>query len=159
LGEITTFRKLINMELAEFGLKVSLAIIAGLLIGAEREYKGKSAGLRTNALVSLGACVFILISLEFRGEQFVDVTRVLGQVVTGIGFIGAGTILHQGTKVEGLTTAATIWCSAGTGSLAALGMYGELAVITILVIIINLVFNFFEVKLLNTKNPTDSKER
>lgn len=146
------------MELAEFVLKVGLAVIAGLFIGAEREYKGKSAGLRTNALVSLGSCVFILISLEFRGEQFVDVTRVLGQIVTGIGFIGAGTILHQGTKVEGLTTAATIWCSAGAGSLAALGMYEELAVITILVIIINFVFNFFEVKFMNKRNATESKE-
>ncbi len=146
------------MELAEFVLKVSLAVIAGLLIGAEREYKGKSAGLKTNALVSLGASIFILISIEFRGEQNVDVTRVLGQVVTGIGFIGAGTILHQGTKVEGLTTAATIWCSAGAGCMAAFGMYEKLVVITFLVIIINFVFNFFEVKLMKRRNSTESKE-
>lgn len=146
------------MEHAEFVLKVGLAVIAGLFIGAEREYKGKSAGLRTNALVALGSCVFILISLEFRGEQNVDITRVLGQVVTGIGFIGAGTILHQGTKVEGLTTAATIWCSAGAGCLAAIGMYEELAVITILVIIINFVFSFFEIRLRHQRNADESKE-
>jgi len=146
------------MELGEFVLKVGLAVIAGVFIGAEREYKGKSAGLKTNALVALGSCVFILISLEFRGEQNVDVTRVLGQVVTGIGFIGAGTILHQGTKVEGLTTAATIWCSAGAGCMAAIGMYKELAVITILVIIINFVFSFFEVKLMHRRNASESKE-
>jgi len=146
------------MELGEFVLKVGLAVIAGVFIGAEREYKGKSAGLKTNALVALGSCVFILISMEFRGEQNVDVTRVLGQVVTGIGFIGAGTILHQGTKVEGLTTAATIWCSAGAGGLAAIGMYEELAVITILVIIINFVFSFFEVKLMRRRNLLKSKE-
>ena len=146
------------MELGEFVLKVGLAVIAGVFIGAEREYKGKSAGLKTNALVALGSCVFILISLEFRGEQNVDVTRVLGQVVTGIGFIGAGTILHQGTKVEGLTTAATIWCSAGAGCMAAIGMYKELAVITILVIIINFVFSFFEDKLVRKRNASESKE-
>ncbi len=146
------------MELAEFVLKVGLALIAGVLIGAEREYKGKSAGLKTNALVALGSCVFILISLEFRGEQNVDITRVLGQVVTGIGFIGAGTILHQGTNVEGLTTAATIWCSAGAGCMAAIGMYEELAVITILVIIINFVFSFFEDKLVRKRNVSESKE-
>lgn len=145
------------MELAEFSLKVGLAVIAGFFIGAEREYRGKSAGLRTNALVSMGACVFILISLNFRDEQNVDVTRVLGQIVTGIGFIGAGTILHHGTKVEGLTTAATIWCSAGAGCLAAVGMYKELAVITVLVIIINYVFSFFEMKFRN-KRDTQSKE-
>jgi len=146
------------MELGEFILKVGLAVIAGVFIGAEREYKGKSAGLKTNALVALGSCIFILISLEFRGEQNVDVTRVLGQVVTGIGFIGAGTILHQGTKVEGLTTAATIWCSAGAGCMAAIGMYMELAVITILVIIINFVFSFFEVKLMHRRNVAENKE-
>lgn len=145
------------MELAEFSLKVGLAVIAGFFIGAEREYRGKSAGLRTNALVSMGACVFILISLNFRDEQNVDVTRVLGQIVTGIGFIGAGTILHHGTKVEGLTTAATIWCSAGAGCLAAVGMYKELAVITVLVIIINYVFSFFEMKFRN-KRDAQSKE-
>jgi putative Mg2+ transporter-C (MgtC) family protein len=158
LGEITTFRKLINMELGEFVLKVGLAVIAGVFIGAEREYRGKSAGLRTNALVALGACVFILISLNFREAVNVDVTRVLGQVVTGIGFIGAGTILHHGTKVEGLTTAATIWCSAGAGCLAATGMFKELAVITIFVIIINFVFSFFEVKLRHRRNTFKSKE-
>ena len=146
------------MELAEFVLKVGLAVIAGFFIGAEREYRGKSAGLRTNALVALGACVFILISLNFQGDQNVDVTRVLGQVVTGIGFIGAGTILHHGTKVEGLTTAATIWCSAGAGCLAAVGMYQELAVISVLVIIINYVFSFFEIKFIQ-KRDAESKKR
>ncbi len=146
------------MELGEFVLKVGLAVIAGVFIGAEREYKGKSAGLKTNALVALGSCVFILISLEFRGEQNVDVTRVLGQVVTGIGFIGAGTILHQGTKVEGLTTAATIWCSAGAGCMAATGMYKELAVISLLVIIINFVFSFFGNKLMHRRSTSENRE-
>jgi len=146
------------MELGEFVLKVGLAIIAGVFIGAEREYRGKSAGLRTNALVSLGACVFILISLNFREEANVDVTRVLGQVVTGIGFIGAGTILHQGTKVEGLTTAATIWCSAGAGCLAATGMYMELVVVSLLVIIINYVFSFFEIRLRHKRIAAENKE-
>ena len=145
------------MELAEFILKVGLAVLAGFFIGAEREYRGKSAGFRTNALVALGACVFILISLNFRGEENVDVTRVLGQIVTGIGFIGAGTILHHGTKVEGLTTAATIWCSAGAGCLAAVGLYKELAVISVLVIIINYVFSFIEIKLRHKRAAEDEK--
>src|SRR5690606_31799316 len=74
----------------DFALKVGLATLAGVFIGLEREYKGKSAGLKTNTLVSLGACTFVLISLDFQGGENVDVTRVLGQVVTGIGFLGAG---------------------------------------------------------------------
>ena len=101
------------MELQEFLLRIGSALFAGLFIGAEREYRQKDAGLKTKALISLGAAVFVLTSLSFEGEKFVDSTRVIGQVVTGIGFLGAGVILHKGTTVRGLTTAATICCSAG----------------------------------------------
>lgn len=119
-----------------------MAAIAGLIIGMEREMKGKSAGLKTNALVAIGASVFVLLSLEFRGEEFVDTTRVIGQIVTGIGFIGAGTIIQKGGNVSGLTTAATIWCSAGAGCLAALDMYRELIIVGVFILVINLVFSF-----------------
>lgn len=132
------------MELLGFSIKVGLAVLGGLCIGIEREYRRKSAGLKTNSLVALGSCVFVILSLQFRGDEFVDTTRVLGQIVTGIGFIGAGTILQNGNKVEGLTTAATIWCSAAVGCLAALSMYGELAVVCITVIIVNFVFSYAE---------------
>lgn len=134
------------MELLDFGIKVSLATLGGIVIGIERELRGKSAGLKTNALVSLGACVFVILSLKFRGEEFVDSTRVIGQIVTGIGFIGAGTILQTGNKVEGLTTAATIWCSAGVGCLTALYMFQEAAVICVLVLIINFGLTYIEKK-------------
>lgn len=128
------------MEIQEFALRAVLAVIAGFLIGIERELRNKSAGLKTNSLVSLGAAVFVLLSLEFQGQEFVDITRVMGQVVTGIGFIGAGTIIHHGTTVKGLTTAATIWCSAGVGCLAALDKFQELAIIVGIIIIVNLGF-------------------
>lgn len=146
------------MELTEFGIRVGAATLAGLAIGAEREWIGKDAGLKTNALVSLGACVFIILSLEFRGETNVDITRVMGQIVTGIGFIGAGTILQQKNKVEGLTSAATIWCSAGAGCLAALTMYQELAFLSLLIIIINFFFGFIEVKLLDHRKKKDEEK-
>ncbi len=139
------------MELIEFSVRVGLAAVAGLLIGAEREISGKSAGLRTNALVALGACVFVLASFTFKGEAYVDITRVLGQVVSGIGFIGAGTILQQKGSIKGLTTAATIWCSAGAGCLAALEMYKELIVICVIIITINYSFGVFERKVLQKK--------
>ncbi|MBE7640806.1 MgtC/SapB family protein [Salegentibacter sp. BLCTC] len=139
------------MELAEFSISIGLAAIAGLFIGIEREFSGKSAGLKTNALVALGACVFILVSLKFKGDEFVDTSRVLGQVVTGIGFIGAGTILQHGKNVQGLTTAATIWCSAGAGALAALQMYTELLVVCLTIVAINLLFGFIERKLMAKK--------
>lgn len=130
----------------DFSIKLVIAVVGGFLIGIERELRGKSAGLKTNSLVALGACIFVLISMKFYGEQFVDHTRVIGQVVSGIGFIGAGTILQTGNKIEGLTTAATIWCSAGVGCLAALNMLEEVAIICVLVLLINFGFTYIEKK-------------
>lgn len=123
-----------------------MAALAGLIIGMEREMKGKSAGLKTNALVAIGSAVFVLLSLEFRGEDYVDTSRVIGQIVTGIGFIGAGTIIQRGGNVSGLTTAATIWCSAGAGCLAAMDMYKELIIVGIFILVINFVFSYLAKK-------------
>lgn len=141
-----------------FALRVGLATIAGLVIGLERELQGKEAGLKTNALVSLGAAIFILMSLEFEGDKYVDITRVLGQVVVGIGFIGAGTILEKQRKVKGLTTAATVWCSAASGCLAGFGLYKELAVVSGIILCINLVFGYIEHKMKKKAKDQDEKD-
>lgn len=141
------------MEWDLFTLRAVLATVAGLAIGFEREFQGKNAGLKTNALVALGSSLFILMSLEFYGEKDVDITRVLGQIVVGIGFIGAGTILQKGKTVKGLTTAATVWCSAASGCLAGFGMYIELGIISGIILIINLVFGYLEDQM-----PTNKEE-
>lgn len=146
------------MDLMEFGIRIGAALFSGLFIGIEREIRNKNAGLKTNALVSLGAAVFVLISLNFRGDPAVDITRVMGQVVTGIGFIGAGVILHTGTTVRGLTTAATIWCSAGAGCLAAVGMFNELLVLTVLIVFVNVVFGYMD-KYINKKLHRDPNKK
>ena len=138
------------MELQDFIIRVTLALGSGFLIGLEREFKSKSAGLKTNMLVALGASIFVLVSLEFSNKCYTDLTRVLGQVVTGIGFLGAGAIIQKGTNIKGLTTAATIWCSAGAGCLAAVGMYWELLTITVLVLIVNFIFGLLDTKIENT---------
>ena len=145
------------MDWTLFALRVGLATAAGLIIGLEREIQGKEAGLKTNALVSLGAAIFILMSLEFEGDKYVDITRVLGQIVVGIGFIGAGTILEKERKVKGLTTAATIWCSAGTGCLAGFGMYTELAIVSGIILTINLIFGYIEHKMKKKAKKEDEK--
>lgn len=141
-------------QVMDFALKVGIATISGLLIGLEREIKGKEAGLKTNTLVAIGAAVFVLISMRFYGEEYTDVTRVLSQIVTGIGFLGAGVILQneKEERVKGLTTAATLWCSAGAGCLAAMGMWLELAILTVLVVIVNIVFGYIDDRL--SKNST-----
>jgi putative Mg2+ transporter-C (MgtC) family protein len=130
-----------------FVAQLGAAMIAGLIIGLEREYKGKQAGLKTNALVAIGAAVFVIISLRYQNQPGVDITRVLGQVATGVGFLGAGVILQKGGKIEGLTTAATIWCSAGAGCLAATSMYVELGILTIVVVLINIGLGYIDSKI------------
>ncbi|SDR84025.1 MgtC/SapB family protein [Christiangramia echinicola] len=146
------------MDWSLFALRVGLATVAGLIIGMEREIQGKEAGLKTNALVSLGAAMFILMSMEFEGDEYVDITRVLGQIVVGIGFIGAGTILQKGRKVKGLTTAATVWCSAATGCLAGFGMYIELAIVSGIILTINLVFGYIEHRMLKKKEKEENSD-
>ena len=146
------------METSEFAIRIGSAVASGLLIGLEREYKSKSAGLKTNMLVALGACVFVLISLMFAGQKNTDMTRVLGQVVTGVGFLGAGAILQRGASVKGLTTAATIWCSAGVGCLAAVGRYWELVILTITVVLVNFLFGMLDTRIASRfKNNKEEK--
>lgn len=135
------------MDFTDFALRIGAAVLAGLIIGVERELKEKSAGLKTNALVALGAAVFVAISIQFIDHDRTDVTRVLGQVVTGIGFLGAGTILQDKNKIKGLTTAATIWCSASAGCLAAFGLFKELGLITVVVVLINVIFGVLDTKI------------
>lgn len=123
-----------------------LAVFLGALIGLEREYKGKEAGLQTYSLVSLGACVFTMISFElanlFLGEANMtfDPSRVIQAVAIGIGFIGAGAILRQSPRIIGLTTAAGLWVAAAAGIAVGTGLYG-LAVLTALLSL--LVFSGF----------------
>jgi putative Mg2+ transporter-C (MgtC) family protein len=100
--------------------RLGLALVLGSMIGIERQWHQKMAGLRTNALVALGSCGFVVFSSTV-GEG--DPTRVAAQVVTGIGFLGAGVILREGINVHGLNTAATLWCSAMVGTFAGGGYW------------------------------------
>lgn len=140
-----------EIETTEFLLKNGAAAMAGLLMGLERQFKGKPAGLKTNMLVALGACAFIIISLLFKDTGGTDMTRIVGQIVVGVGFLGAGVILHgeNGKKVEGLATAATIWCSAAAGCFAGFGLYLSLLIFTVFVVVINLVFGYLNLKVKN----------
>jgi putative Mg2+ transporter-C (MgtC) family protein len=100
--------------------RLNVALLLGSVIGFERQWHQKMAGLRTNALVALGSCGFVVFS-SMVGEG--DPTRVAAQVVTGIGFLGAGIILREGINVHGLNTAATLWCSAMVGTFAGGGFW------------------------------------
>jgi putative Mg2+ transporter-C (MgtC) family protein len=103
-----------------FWLRLGTAILCGGIIGLERQLRGKAAGIRTSILICLGTQLFVSLGSSFGGER-VDPTRVLGQVVTGIGFLGGGVILAREGAVIGVTSAAVIWVLAALGSLIGLG--------------------------------------
>lgn len=117
-------------------LNMGLALICGALIGSERQVRQRMAGLRTNALVALGAACFVVFSALFDAE--LSPTRVGAQVVSGIGFLGAGIIFRHGFTVHGLNTAATLWCSAAVGLISGAGAYALAMMATGFVIFVNL---------------------
>ena len=127
-----------------FIFRLFSALLAGIIIGAQREFRQHQAGLTTNTLVAVGACVFILISESVimaaqasGGPVNNDNLRVLSQVVTGIGFLGAGVIMKNGVTIHGLSSAATIWCSAAVGCLCGYGMWREALVSVAVILLIN----------------------
>ena len=150
----------------QFDLSICIRLISsvllGFVVGLEREMTNKYAGLRTNILVCVGACVFTIISIygfpmvSVTGDEFGtrDTARVAAQVVTGIGFIGGGTVLRHGATVFGLTTAATLWAVASIGMACGAGMFGVAIVTTILSIIVLVSVRLFEKNVLvsSTKN-------
>ena len=119
-------------------LSIILAIVLGAVVGLEREFSGKAAGLRTNVLICLGAAVFTLISREMVAGTDGSVARIAAQIVTGVGFLGAGAIIQDRGGVHGLTTAATIWLVASIGMACGAGFY-RLAVVTALIAILVLI--------------------
>ncbi|MBR1549099.1 MAG: MgtC/SapB family protein [Bacteroidales bacterium] len=132
------------MPLNIFVFRLACALFAGIIIGTQRELKQRQAGLTTNSLVAVGACIFILISESVimaataaGGPVNNDNLRVLSQVVTGIGFLGAGVIMKNGLTIHGLSSAATIWCSAAVGCLCGYGMWAEAIISVAVIILIN----------------------
>lgn len=126
---------LMPINVATAAINMSIALGCGALIGTERQMRQRKAGLRTNALVALGAAAFVVFSMLVEGDM--SPTRVAAQVVSGIGFLGAGIIFRDGLNVHGLTTAATLWCSAAVGLLAGGGFWPYALVTTGLVVFVN----------------------
>jgi len=122
-------------------LQVLMAFLYGAIIGFERHYRGSPAGIRTYSIVCLGACVFGLISTHAQGgayyESIADPTRIAAQIVSGVGFLGAGVIFRDGLTARGLTTAATIWASASIGLAIAFRLYEIATLATVLIIFLS----------------------
>ncbi|MBL9062003.1 MgtC/SapB family protein [Tabrizicola sp.] len=125
-----------DVTLQAAALHMFTALACGAVIGSERQVRQRMAGLRTNALVSLGAAGFVIFSGLFPDE--VSHTRVAAQIVSGIGFLGAGIIFRDGFNIHGLNTAATLWCSAGVGMMAGAGAWDLALLLTGMVVFVNL---------------------
>lgn len=145
----------------DFLIRIGAALILGFILGLERELTNKYAGLRTHILVSLGACAFTIISIYgfpsyATGDNVIldqatgirDTGRVAAQVVSGIGFIGAGAVLRNGPMIIGLTTAATLWISASIGMTCGVGMYDVAIATTLISVAVLTLVRIFERKIL-----------
>src|SRR5438128_2198806 len=125
-------------------LKLVLAAFLGGCVGIEREMRDKPAGVRTNMLICTGSALFMVLSTRLGVLFGVDSTRIAAQIITGIGFLGAGAVLHSHGFVLGLTTAATIWVVAGVGMAVGAGFYSTAAFATLLSILILTLMSFIE---------------
>lgn len=128
-----------------FIMRVALAQLLGAVIGVERQWQQRAAGLRTNALVATGAALFVTIGSLIPGET--GPMRIISSVVTGVGFLGGGVILREGLTVRGLDTAATLWCAAAVGCLAGSGFMLEASVGAVAVIGANLILRPLALKI------------
>ena len=125
-----------TVGIVQAALNLGTAVALGAVIGFERQWRQRLAGLRTNTLVALGSASFVVYESLFGAEP--NMTRVAAQVVSGIGFLGAGIIFREGLNVRGLNTAATLWCSAAVGVLAGGGALPYAALAAGMVIVVNL---------------------
>ena len=130
------------MDVFLVATRLILAAILGAVIGIEREIKNRAAGFRTHIIVSVGACLIMFIGIDgigkFSSDTARDTARIAGQVISGIGFLGAGTILQKKNAVTGLTTAATLWLSAAIGLAVGIGYY-EGAIIATVICLVTLI--------------------
>lgn len=134
------------MTYLDFLCRISICFVLGLIIGIERQYRRRVAGMRTITLVALGS--FLFVSISFLTNP-VDITRIAAQVVSGIGFLGAGVIIRDGQNIRGLNTAATLWCSAAVGTLTALGFIIEAVIGVLYILASNIILRIISKKMMN----------
>jgi len=125
----------LNIETAAFWVRLGAAALCGITIGVERQLRGKAAGVRTCTLICVGTSILVELGASFPSET-ADPTRVLGQVITGIGFLGAGAILSREGRIMGLTSAAVIWMLAAIGAAIGLGYVKPAFVFTLVTLVI-----------------------
>lgn len=155
------FNQIFDPQFLLFITKLSLAMLLGLVLGIERVYAHKTAGMRTYALVSVASAAFTAISL-YVGDNFIQYTNgfnpafIAGHIIVGIGFLGAGLILHKDGHIENLTTAAGIWACAGIGIMIGFGMFKEALFASILIFFVLGIMSFIERRVRLAFYPEDA---
>lgn len=142
---------LLENPIVDYILRIMLSVLLGFIIGVERRHRSKEAGIRTHAVVAAGAALFTIVSkYGFSDVADYDASRIASQIVSGVGFLGAGMIMHQRRMIYGLTTAAGVWATAGVGMAAGAGMWlvaiGATALIIAVQCIFHLNIKFFRLK-------------
>lgn len=132
------------MSYQEFLIRIFLCFIISFCIGLERQWRRRAIGLRTNVLVCIGSFLFVTFSIQTNAK---DISRIAAQVVSGIGFLGAGVILKDGANVKGLNTVATLWCNAAIGTLCAAGLLIEALIGGLLILFSNIILRFVAQKM------------
>lgn len=142
------------MSLLDFVIRLLLAFSLGMVIGFERQWRQRMAGLRTNTLVATGSALFVMFSVMVTNDS--SPTRIAAQVVSGIGFLGAGVIMRDGLNIRGLNTAATLWCSAAIGVMTGAGFIAESAIGSVAILVANTLLRPLAQKV--NKAPNDATE-
>jgi putative Mg2+ transporter-C (MgtC) family protein len=143
------------MTEAQFIARLGLALLLGGAIGIERQWRQRTAGLRTNALVATGSALFVMLAAVTTADVS-SLPRIAAQIVSGIGFLGAGVIMREGISVRGLNTAATLWCAAAVGTLAGAGWSLAATTGTVAVLTIHLLLRPLAVRI--NRQPIDSSD-
>ncbi|MGN8072515.1 MgtC/SapB family protein [Mucilaginibacter sp. 22184] len=132
------------LTIYDFTLRLTVAFMLGAVIGTERQWRQRMAGLRTNMLVALGACMFVALGVRIGGDA---TGRISSYVVSGIGFLGAGVIMKDGVNIRGLNTAATLWCSAAVGASCGTGFIAEACIGSAFIILTHVVMRPLDTRL------------
>ena len=143
------------MTYQDFIVRILVCFILSFIIGLERHLRGRAIGLRTNVLVALGSFLFVSMAVNVPTN---DEVRMAAQVVSGIGFLGAGVILRDGTNIKGLNTAATLWCNAAIGVMCDSGILLESAIGTFFILISNVLLRYISKNFLKIEQPSNSKK-
>ncbi|MCE9506972.1 MAG: MgtC/SapB family protein [Alphaproteobacteria bacterium] len=126
------------MTWEQITLRLGIALLLGGMIGLERQWRSHYVGLRTNTLITIGSAALMIFGLMLPAGDPAGLGRIASQIITGVGFLCAGVIMHEGVNIKGFNTAATLWCSVAVGMFAGTGLFIPAGILTIFIILVNL---------------------